>query len=191
MIKKSLKSIIILWIFSTIIWNTCFWIGRWDYSEKDTFKFPYDNKYVQDNPTTELQDQVDYGMDDTSIMTRLLKIFNLDTKAINWSEHKFINYVRAIINIALWLLSFIALIMVIYTFYMMFFSENEEWIKKAKWNLIGIFIALAIIWLAWLIVSFIFWWYQENRKNRENDIQQWHITKTTNKIINNHIYFTI
>jgi NADH:ubiquinone oxidoreductase subunit 6 (subunit J) len=68
---------------------------------------------------------------------------------------------------ALALVAFIALVMTIYTFYMVIFSENDEWIKKAKWNLVGIFIALAVIWLAWLIVSVIFWWYEDNWESRE------------------------
>lgn len=96
-----------------------------------------------------------------SIINRLLEVFWLSNDAL-WWDHKFIAYLRWILNIALWLLSFIALIMSIYTFYLMFFTENEAWIKKAKWNLIGIFIALATIWLARLIVSFIFRWYQKN-----------------------------
>jgi NADH:ubiquinone oxidoreductase subunit 6 (subunit J) len=78
---------------------------------------------------------------------------------------------------ALGLIAFIAVIMTIYTFYMILFSDNEEWIKKAKWNLFGIFIALAIIWLAWIIVSFIFWRYQSNRKEKEDKIETWKITE--------------
>jgi NADH:ubiquinone oxidoreductase subunit 6 (subunit J) len=71
--------------------------------------------------------------------------------------------------VALGLLSMVALVMTIYTFYMMFFTENEAWAKKAKQSLIGIFIALAIIGLAWLIVSFIFRWYQKNWQDRNKD----------------------
>jgi 4-amino-4-deoxy-L-arabinose transferase-like glycosyltransferase len=95
---------------------------------------------------------------------------------------------------ALGLISLIALIMTIYTFYLMFFTENEAWIKKAKWNLIGIFIALAIIWLAWLIVSFIFWRYQSNWKDNEQDIgtnTQWQTTMSRDKTNKNQIYLTI
>jgi hypothetical protein len=65
--------------------------------------------------------------------------------------------------------------MTIYTFYMILFSENEAGIKKAKWSLLGIFIALGIIWLAWLIVSFIFWWYQANWKAHETEIESWKV----------------
>jgi len=110
-----------------------------------------------------------------TIIIRLLWVFWLDTDRAN--DHKFIDYARAIINMALWLVAFIALIMSLYTFYMMFFTEDEAWIKKAKWNLVGIFIALGILWLAWIIVSFIFRWYQANWKQHEEDIKTWNITE--------------
>ena len=171
MIKKNLKKLLILFISSIPLYCVCFWIGNW----QEEFKFPYDNEYQKD-PTTELHNQVDidkeYG--EKSILSKLLEVFWFNRDVFYW-DHKFIYYVRAILNMALWLLSFIALITVIYTFYMMFFTENEAWIKKAKWNLVGIFIALAVIWLAWLIVSFIFWWYQKNWKANETEIESWNI----------------
>lgn len=101
---------------------------------------------------------------DTSILNKLYQVFWLDVvNKYPWAP-KFLLYIKRIINLALWLLSFVCLIMLIYTFYMMFFTGNEEWTKKAKWNLIGIFIALAVIWLSRLIVSFIFRWYQTERQ---------------------------
>ena len=124
-------------------------------------------------------------------MIKLLEIFWLDTHAFDW-DHKFINYARSILNMALWLLSFVALIMVIYTFYMVFFSKDDEWIQNAKKNLIGIFTALAIIWLAWLIVSFIFWRYQENWKSKQDDIWKKETALIHNESFNNEqIYLTI
>lgn len=108
-----------------------------------------------------------------TIIRRLLWVFGL--KADKKDDLKFIDYARAILNMTLGLIALIAFIMTIYTFYMIFFSENEAWIKKAKWNLIGIFIALGIVWLAWLIVSFIFWWYQANWKQHEDNIETWDV----------------
>jgi hypothetical protein len=52
-----------------------------------------------------------------------LDVFNIDIDKD--SDHKFLNYVKAILNVALGLLSMVALIMTIYTFYLMFFTENE------------------------------------------------------------------
>ncbi len=193
MIKKSLKILLTLCIFSLPICWICFWkIWDWDDWDDSTFDFPYDNEFTKD-PTTELQDKVDidkeYG--EKSILTQLLEVFWLKDGAFEW-DHKFINYARAILNMALWLLSVVALIMIIYTFYLMFFSENDAWIKKAKWNLIGIFIALAIIWLAWLIVSFIFRRYQNNWKAKQEEIPGIKITSMNYKpITDNQIYLTI
>jgi RsiW-degrading membrane proteinase PrsW (M82 family) len=96
--------------------------------------------------------------------------------------------------VALGLLSMVALIMTIYTFYLMFFTENEAWAKKAKWNLVGIFIALAIIGLSWLIVSFIFRWYQEQWQKRNEEIEKWNITMINYEMdsnLDNQIYLTV
>ena len=142
----------------------CFALPWWNFDDKNPYEFPYENYDINNEPTTDLPN-ITVIQDDDSIINRLLDVFWLGD--IQW-EHKFIAYVRGILNIALWLLSMIALIMTIYTFYMMFFTENEAWAKKAKWNLIGIFIALGIIWLSWLIVSFIFRWYQSQWQNALN-----------------------
>jgi NADH:ubiquinone oxidoreductase subunit 6 (subunit J) len=85
----------------------------------------------------------------------------------------------------------VALIMTIYTFYLMFFTENDAGIKKAKWNLVGIFIALAIVWLSWLIVSFIFWWYQSQWQNRQSEIESNNNITMANYESNNQIYLTV
>ena len=137
-----------------------------------------------------IKEDVTNSSNDT-IIIRLLWVFWLDTDRSH--DLKFIDYARAIINMALGLVAFIALIMSLYTFYMMFFSDNEAWTKKAKWNLIGIFIALAVLWLAWLIVSFIFWRYQSNWKEKENDLFPESGITALNYIntLDNQIYLTI
>jgi NADH:ubiquinone oxidoreductase subunit 6 (subunit J) len=84
--------------------------------------------------------------------------------------------------------------MTIYTFYMVMFSGNEEGIKKAKWNLVGIFVALAVIWLAWLIVSFIFRWYQSNWEKNENNLSNSLPEMSlnyNNETLDNQIYLSI
>lgn len=160
--KKFLRKLIVAWIF-TCIFCLC---NCYTYGENVDFPFDNQHSWTYSDPDTctwnctKLYDDVDIKSHN-SIINRLLEVFGLNSDTFEW-PHKFINYARAILNIALWLLSLIALVMTIYTFYMMFFTENEAWAKKAKWNLVGIFIALAIIWLAWLIVSFIFRWYQNH-----------------------------
>ena len=173
--ENFIKKIIIIGIVSLFL-GTGYQLSYWEFTVPNygySVNFPYDN-----NPNilnlnecntnswncTDLWNQIEIT-GNNSMINNLISVFGLDTDIINQDEHKFINYARAILNIALWLLSLIALIMTIYTFYMMFFTENEAWIKKAKWNLVGIFIALAIIGLARLIVSFIFRRYQSNWQN--------------------------
>jgi hypothetical protein len=159
--KKSIIYIMSLWIVFGLGW---FWLCEWQkYGWKE---LQSSNPYLQGslnnckNGETDLWNCISVNENDDTIIVKLLKNFWLDSDT--WKDHKFIDYARAIMNMALWLVSFIALAMTIYTFYLMFFTENEAGIKKAKWNLTGIFIALAIIWLAWLIVSFIFRWYESN-----------------------------
>lgn len=162
-------------------------------------KHPFTKSTGGKEDTTDIWELVDIretyieeGKGRRTIIVRLLDIFWLEHGTERENDHKFLNYARAIINMALWLVALIALIMTIYTFYMMFFTENDAWIKKAKWNMIGIFIALGIIWLAWIIVSFIFWWYKENRKDKEKDLFSAPTSfNYENRATNDQIYFTV
>ena len=168
--KKILAYIMSIWIITGCMSALCLCIWQrvsFGWSQLSPDMTYYDSSYINqtDSETTNIWDHVSIKENENTIIVRLLWVFWLDTD--NHRNHKFLDYAKAIINMALWLVAFIALIMTLYTFYMMFFSKNEEWIQKAKWNLIGIFIALAILWLAWLIVSFIFWWYQSNWQNNE------------------------
>jgi len=178
----------LLWL--SMIWfvgiSSCLW-GFLDIWQNLDENFPIGTEYQKD-PNANLGEQVTIK-EEGSIINRLLKVFNLD-RVSQGDDHKFLNYVKAILNVALWLLSMVALIMTIYTFYLMFFTENDAGIKKAKWNLVGIFIALAIVWLSWLIVSFIFWWYQSQWQNRQWEIQSNNITMA-NYESNNQIYLTV
>ena len=159
MFKKILKKSLAAAILSISIISISFG----DYKNYETnSKLPYGENWENPNPQWPIEnpwDLVDRW--ENSIIIRLLEVFWLDSNTDN--DLKFIDYAKSIVNMALGLISIIALITSIYTFYMMFFTENEAWIKKAKWNMIGIFIALGIIWLAWIIVSFIFWRYKSNR----------------------------
>ena len=159
--KKTIVYFMSLWIVLGLGWV---WLCEWQKFGWGELKStnPYLSEELKEcDGSTNLWDCVSVKENNNTIIVRLLWVFWLDNDT--WKDHKFIDYARAIMNMALWLVSFIALAMSIYTFYMMFFTENEAWIKKAKWNLTGIFIALAVIWLAWLIVSFIFRWYESNR----------------------------
>lgn len=175
LIKKTCITSIIMFGILFSCFGFCVDTNLWDYGILIP-DFPYSfegDVNVECDDTTDLWNCVNIKKDErggqASIIRRLLWVFGLDTSM--GKDLKFIDYLKAIINMALWLISFIALIVTIYTFYMVIFSKDEEWIKKAKWTLYGIFVALAIIWLAWIIISFIFRWYQSNWKNNEEQIQ--------------------
>ena len=86
-----------------------------------------------------------------------------------WAKYegipKAVIYIRFITNLLLWLVSFIALVIIIYSFYQMFFSEDSKGIEQVKKNLTGVAIALVIIGLSRFIVSFIFDFYQSKLLN--------------------------
>lgn len=195
MIKKLTRYWLFTFLFIWFIFSFCFWLSEWPNNELDS-SFPYwskDTEALDCSGNTDLWNctsikEDEKGQWSDTIIRKLLKVFWL--KENKNDNLKFIDYARAIINIALTLVAFIALIMTLYTFYMVIFSESEAGIKKAKWNLVGIFIALAIIWLAWLIVSFIFRWYRTNwfDRNKDEDIEE--ITMI-NYELNDWIYFTI
>lgn len=180
-----IKYFIMIPIIISIISPFCLWqsegwlringklVPQFPYQDTNTDKLKCDG-YTDLWNCTSIKEDVKRWWNET-IIRRLLWVFGLDTSGDR--DLKFIDYARAIMNIALWLVAFVALIMTIYTFYMIFFSEDEAWIKKAKWNLVWIFIALAIIGLARLIVSFIFWWYQSNWKFKEDNIQNLDISE--------------
>ena len=169
--KKSIIYFVSLWIIIGLGWIwLCEWLMWYWWEElKETFPITSEDLKEDCDELTDLWNCVSVKENDETIIVKLLKVFWLDSDM--WRDLKFIDYAKAIINMALWLIAFIALIMAIYTFYMMFFSENEAWIKKAKWNLTGIIIALGVVWLAWIIVSFIFRLYKSNWQEREGDIE--------------------
>lgn len=165
--KIIIKYCMSLWVVvSFCLSNISFWIAWWSSNNEPLWDVsnPYVKNYQSDEGKTTVQSQLKQETNQYNMLDDLLDIFNIWEDKYPWAP-KFILYVKTIINIALWLLSFIALWMTIYTFYMMFFSDNEAGQKKAKWTLIWIFIAIAMIWIAWLIVSFIFWWYESNWKD--------------------------
>lgn len=139
---------IFLLLISTIIINQIY---------ATDFYYTIGQEAINQNQTTE-----DVGTliaedttDTDSLINRLIEVFRLDNFTNN-SDSAAINYISFIINLALWLGAFIALIILLYGFYMMFFSAQEEGFEKAKKTLIGASIALFIIGLSRFIASFIF-----------------------------------
>lgn len=69
-------------------------------------------------------------------------------------------YIKNLIDFFLAILWFVALLILIYWFYMLLSKDNsEETMWKAKSIIIRAFVAITIIWFSRLIVSFIFGLY--------------------------------
>jgi len=95
-----------------------------------------------------------------SILYKLREVFKLTWWVYaQWDKTLAIDYIKMIINIALWLVGFIALILSLYAFYLMFFSKQEEWFEKAKKILKWVIIAIVIMWVSYFIVSMIFYFF--------------------------------
>lgn len=118
--------------------------------------FFYGDEFT-DNPTTDITTTIKTDIADANegVLKRLLAVFNLDqfTSLSNASALEFAKY---IINIALGLASFIAIIIIIYGFAQIFFAKDEEGIAKAKKIVINAAIAIGIIAVSRFIVTFLF-----------------------------------
>jgi len=74
----------------------------------------------------------------------------------NWS--KILDTIQNAINRILWMLSFVALILCLRGWFKMLTAAWDDW-KVKTWTKIlkNAAIGLAVIWLSWLVVSFVFW----------------------------------
>lgn len=90
-----------------------------------------------------------------SLLYKIRGFFKLNKDPYN-AEEPAIAYVKMLINMALGFVSFISLILVIFAFYLILFSKGEDWVKKAKAILKWVAIAIVVMWLSRIIVSFLF-----------------------------------
>lgn len=93
---------------------------------------------------------------DTTLLYKIREYFRLTWTETYDQDKPATSYITMIMNMALWLTSFISLILILFAFYLMFFQKQEEGFAKAKKILIGVAIALVIMALSRLIVSFFF-----------------------------------
>jgi drug/metabolite transporter (DMT)-like permease len=128
---------------------------------QDSFFYDVGQPTPNNPATTDLAWQAgEFIDDDTGIFVRIMKLFGVYSFTNNGSESgTAVAYIQYIINMLLWVAAFIALIILIYGFYLMFFSKQEEWFEKAKKIIIWVTVALFIMWLSWVIVSFLFYLY--------------------------------
>lgn len=162
--KKYLFKILLSMLGFLCVWSLAmsFWSTTW--AQDTTDAFPYDvvlNSWG--NETTDIgqvvnTDSVNPATAQNSILSRLTNFFRISGTSYNpdntWSPA--ISYIKWVINIVLALVSLAALILIIYAFYLIFFWKAEEGFTKAKKILVGVAIALAIMWLSRFITSFLF-----------------------------------
>ena len=152
-----MKNLIKIWLLSILF---CVWIAAVN-AQQD---FPYD----VDMANTTNTDNLDFWkivktnaiQPSNSVLNKLYWLFGLQWPTYTQWDKKAEYYVKMVLNMVLGLVSFVSLILVIYSFYLIFFIKQEEWVAKARKIITGVFIALAIMWLSWLIVSLVFNIYQ-------------------------------
>ncbi len=91
-----------------------------------------------------------------SMLQTLTRIFRLSDTPYYTGTSPATNYIKWLLNIALGLVSFLAFVMVLFSFYLIFFGKGDEALTKARKILIGVAIALAIMGISWFIVSYFF-----------------------------------
>lgn len=143
------------WFYSQIIYIISLIYANIIFANAVVAPFPYQNWATNSNKDISSALKSSISTQD-SIRGKLMKSFLGDGLAGKaWSA---MEYLRTIINIALWLIWFIALIMMIYGFFMIFFSDEEAGIKNARAVVRWSVIAIILIGLSWTIVSLMFWW---------------------------------
>lgn len=123
--------------------------------------FFYGDEFV-DEPTTNIQTTIKEDIVDANdgVVKGILRLFNLEW-FITLSDASALEFTKYIINIALWLISFIALIVILYGFAQIFFAKDDEWLSKAKNIVKWAAIAIAIIAVSWFLVTFLFNIYEQ------------------------------
>jgi len=90
-----------------------------------------------------------------------------DTSYVSWyavpktnaaQDDELLNVIQRTVNRVLWMLSLVALILCLRGWFQMLIAWSDDW-KVKSWTKVlkNAAIGLAVIWLSWLIVSFIFW----------------------------------
>lgn len=123
--------------------------------------FPEEGKFYYDTNQNganvqdwSIKDQVSLAVIDAQWpIQRLIKIFIPNRPAGEWV----LEYVAYIINIALWLVAFIAVIVLIYWFYGILFSDSKDGISNAQKTIKWAAIAIILMWASWLIVKIMFY----------------------------------
>ncbi len=112
-------------------------------------------------PTTTLHTivQEDIVEANDSVLNKILRVFNLD-QFTTLSDASALEFIKYILNIALGLVSFVAVVIIIYGFVKIIFAKDDEGITEARKTVQGAAIAIGIIAVSWFVVSFLFSLYE-------------------------------
>ena len=108
---------------------------------------------------------------DDGLLTKIMQVLKLDINNKYKGPQKAFYYIKSILNYALAFVSFIAFMLLLYGFYMMLIGDGEKGRDKVKSTLKGIVIAIIAMSLSWLIVSALFWIY-ENPAQKDSPTTQ-------------------
>lgn len=163
MIKKIVLGLFILTGFLGGFFSVHAWGAIWqDYS-----KPYYDSPWVSTDPmeTDFWAEFTEHAVEEKdSLLKSLFWVFKLDGYIAEWETQPALVYIKMIINWALALVSFVALCLLIYAFYNVVIWDEKK-IDTAKTYLKNIAIAIAIMGVSWLLVSFLYWLYESPAKN--------------------------
>lgn len=144
--------------FATLLWYIVSISKVFAQIPEDTFF--YGDEY-QNEPTTTFHTIIkeDVVQANDGVVKRVLRLFNLD-QFTNLSDASALEFVKYIINIALWLVTFVAVVVIIYWFVQVIFAKDGDGVTKARKTITGAAIAIAIIAISWFIVTFLFSLYE-------------------------------
>ena len=162
----------VLFLWLTGISGMC--LGNSNFSNSQN-PFYYENteKIVGSNQDTNYGALIttDAVKQDDGLLTKIMQVLKLDINNKYKGPQKAFYYIKRILNYALAFVSFIAFMLLLYGFYMMLIGDGEKGRDKVKSTLKGIAIAIISMSLSWLIVSALFWIY-ENPAQKESPTTQ-------------------
>ena len=162
----------VLFLWLTGISGMC--LGNSNFSNSQN-PFYYENteKIVGNNQDTNYWALIttDAVKQDDGLLTKIMHVLKLDINNKYKGPQKAFYYIKSILNYALAFVSFIAFMLLLYGFYMMLIGDGEKGRDKVKSTLKGIVIAIISMSLSWLIVSALFWIY-ENPAQKESPTTQ-------------------
>ena len=169
---KSWWKLMVLFLWLTGISGMC--LGNSNFSNSQN-PFYYENteKIVGNNQDTNYWALIttDAVKQDDGLLTKIMQVLKLDINNKYKDPQKAFYYIKSILNYALAFVSFIAFMLLLYGFYMMLIGDGEKGRDKVKSTLKGIVIAIISMSLSWLIVSALFWIY-ENPAQKDSPTTQ-------------------